>query len=173
MFPTAIAELSVSLLNSVSFCFHAFWASLVRRVCIYYSSVFLMDRLFYCYKKPIFASNNNLSWSLFCVRLLYPLHLSFSYRLYGIFFCPFIFIPIWIIHSVVSDSLQSPWTVARQTPLLWDFPSKTTGIGYHALLQGIFLSQGTKPHLVSPAFAGRFLNTITTREAHLFVYLNW
>ena len=28
------------------------------------------------------------------------------------------------------------------------FPGKNTGVGYHALLQGIFLTQGSNPHLL-------------------------
>ena len=40
--------------------------------------------------------------------------------------------------SVVSDS-ATPWTVAHQLPLVCgDFPGKNTGVGCHALLQGIF-----------------------------------
>ena len=34
------------------------------------------------------------------------------------------------------------WTVACQAPHLWGFPGKNAGVGYHALLQGIFLTQG-------------------------------
>ena len=30
----------------------------------------------------------------------------------------------------------------------WDFPGKNTGLGYHALLQGIFPTQGSHPHLL-------------------------
>ena len=30
----------------------------------------------------------------------------------------------------------------------WDSPGKNTGVGCHALLQGIFLSQGLDPHLL-------------------------
>ena len=39
----------------------------------------------------------------------------------------------------------TPWTVAC-TKLLhpWDFPGKSTGVGCHFLLQGIFLTQGTQ-----------------------------
>ena len=29
----------------------------------------------------------------------------------------------------------------------WDFPGKNTGVGCHALLQGIFLTQGPNPRL--------------------------
>ena len=42
----------------------------------------------------------------------------------------------------------TPWTVAC-TRLLhpWDFLGKTTGVGCHFLLQGIFLTQGSNPGL--------------------------
>ena len=50
-------------------------------------------------------------------------------------------------HSVVSDS-AIPCTVACQGPLSVGFPSKNTGVGCHFLLQGIFLTQGSKPHLL-------------------------
>ena len=33
----------------------------------------------------------------------------------------------------------TPWAVA---PLKWDFPGKNTGVGWHFLLQEIFLTQG-------------------------------
>ena len=29
----------------------------------------------------------------------------------------------------------------------WNFPGKSTGVGYHFLLQGIFPTQGLNPHL--------------------------
>ena len=43
----------------------------------------------------------------------------------------------------------TPWTVAHQAPCLWNSPGKTTGVGCHFLLQGIFLIQGSNPHLLS------------------------
>ena len=42
----------------------------------------------------------------------------------------------------------TPWTVAHQAPLPWDFPSKNTGVGNHSLLQGIFPTQGLNPGLL-------------------------
>ena len=39
-------------------------------------------------------------------------------------------------------------TVARQTPLSMGFPGKNTGVGYHFLLQGIFLRQGSNSQLL-------------------------
>ena len=42
----------------------------------------------------------------------------------------------------------------------WDSPGKNTGVGYHALLQGIFPTQGSNPRShMSPALAGRFFTT--------------
>ena len=47
-------------------------------------------------------------------------------------------------------------------------PGKNIDVGCHALLQGIFLTQGSNPHLImSPALAGRFFTTSATWEATL------
>ena len=50
--------------------------------------------------------------------------------------------------SVVSDSLRphglEPTTLLHP----WDFPGKSTGVGCHFLLQGIFLTQGLNPGLL-------------------------
>ena len=55
------------------------------------------------------------------------------------------------------------WTARLLCP--WNSPVKNTGVGYHALLQGIFLTQGSKPtSLMSPALASRFFLTSTTWE---------
>ena len=50
--------------------------------------------------------------------------------------------------SVISYSLQpyGPWPV--RLLCLWDSPGKNTGVGYHALLQGIFLTQGLNSSLL-------------------------
>ena len=42
----------------------------------------------------------------------------------------------------------TPWTVAHQLLCPWDSPGKNTGVGCHALLQRIFPTQGSKPHLL-------------------------
>ena len=42
----------------------------------------------------------------------------------------------------------TPWTVAYQAPLSMGFPGKSTGVGCHFLLQGIFLTQGSNPGLL-------------------------
>ena len=51
----------------------------------------------------------------------------------------------------------------------WDSPGENTGVGCDALLQEIFLTQGSNPCLtVSPALAGRFFTTSATWEALLW-----
>ena len=40
------------------------------------------------------------------------------------------------------------WTVTARFLFPWDSPGKNTGVGSHVLLQGIFLTQGSNPHLL-------------------------
>ena len=62
------------------------------------------------------------------------------------------FCTLWLcgcsVGSVMSDSLR-PYGL-QPTRLLYplDSPGKNTGMGCHALLQGIFLTQGLNPHLL-------------------------
>ena len=68
----------------------------------------------------------------------------------------------------------TPWTIPVR--ILWplDFPGKNTRVGYHFLLQGIFMTQGSNPHLlpVSLSLAGRFFTTWDTWEAQT-PYTSW
>ena len=48
------------------------------------------------------------------------------------------------VASVTSTSFLLLWTVAARLLCPWDFPGKNTGVGCHVLLQGIFLTQGSK-----------------------------
>ena len=41
----------------------------------------------------------------------------------------------WLSHIWL---FATPGTLAHQTPLLWDYPGKNTGVGVHLLLQGIY-----------------------------------
>ena len=61
--------------------------------------------------------------------------------------------------ALQADSLPSerpgrpqsitPWTVAMDRLLCpWDSPGKNTGVGSHFILQGIFPTQGSNPHLL-------------------------
>ena len=62
--------------------------------------------------------------------------------------------------------LATLWTVACRLLCPWDSPDKGTGVGCHALLQGIFPTKGIKlASLKSPALAGWFFTTSTTWEA--------
>ena len=63
------------------------------------------------------------------------------------------FIAIFALLCVLSRFscvllFANPWTVTCQAPLSMGFSSKNTGAGCHSLLQGIFLTQGSNPHLL-------------------------
>ena len=45
--------------------------------------------------------------------------------------------------SVVSYSVQPHGLQPAVLPCPWDFPGKNTGVGFHCLLQGIVLTQGS------------------------------
>ena len=49
--------------------------------------------------------------------------------------------------EVVSNS-ATPWPVALQALCPWNFPDKNTRVDCHFLLQAIFLTQGSNPHLL-------------------------
>ena len=49
--------------------------------------------------------------------------------------------------SVVSDSLRGQGLEPTRRLRPWDFPGKSTGVGCHFLLQGIFPTQGSNPGL--------------------------
>ena len=52
-----------------------------------------------------------------------------------------------VSHSIMSNSLQ-PWTVAHQASLFMEFSMQEYWSGWHALPQGIFLTQGLNPGLL-------------------------
>ena len=53
-----------------------------------------------------------------------------------------------VSHSVVSNSLQPPWTEACQTPVSMELSRQEYWSGCHSLLQGIFLTWGLNPYLL-------------------------
>ena len=57
--------------------------------------------------------------------------------------------PSVLSHFSRVQLLVTPWTVAHQTPRSMDSPGKSTGVGCHAPLQGIFLTQGSNPCLLN------------------------
>ena len=55
------------------------------------------------------------------------------------------------IESEVAQLCPTLWSHGLQSTRLlcpWDFPGKSTGVGCHFLLQGIFLTQGSNPGLL-------------------------
>ena len=66
------------------------------------------------------------------------------------------------VRSVVSGALRPHGRQPARPLCPWDFPAKNTGVGCHALLQGIFPTQGLNPSLTSPALAGGFFTTSAT-----------
>ena len=77
-----------------------------------------------------------------------------------------------LIHCECAKSLQSclilcnPMDCSLPGSCPWDSPGKNAGVYCHALVQGIFLTQGSNPGLsLSPALAGRFFTTSATWEA--------
>ena len=73
------------------------------------------------------------------------------------------------VTSVVS-LFTTLWTVAHQAPLSVDSPGKNTGVGCHALLQGIFLIQGLNPCLLRLLRPRQILYCWATRDAQLHYY---
>ena len=72
------------------------------------------------------------------------------YNIYTLFFhsclhrCfSFVCVRVCVSCSVMSDSLQSHELYPARLLCPWDFPGKNTGVGCHALLQGIFPTQGS------------------------------
>ena len=60
----------------------------------------------------------------------------------------FIGLCAWVLHSFSHVRLfVTPWTIAYRLLCPWDSAGKNTGVGCHALLQGIFPTQGSNPHL--------------------------
>ena len=70
-----------------------------------------------------------------------------------------------LVASVVSDFLQPLGLQPIGLFCPWDSPGKNTGVGCHALLQGIFPTQGSNLQLMSPALAGGFFTSSATWEA--------
>ena len=67
--------------------------------------------------------------------------------------------------SVLSDSLRPYGLQSARFLCPWDSPCQNTGVGCHALLQGIFATQGLNLRPLSPASTSRFFTTSITREA--------
>ena len=58
------------------------------------------------------------------------------------------YLPVCVSHSVVSDSFETPWTVAHQAPLSVGFSRQEYWSGLSFPTPGIFLTQESNPHLL-------------------------
>ena len=99
--------------------------------------------LWLAFPRPLwlFSHSHLLSlWILLSVSLSFCLFLLFSMS--HSFTCP-------CVCSVAQScpTLCDPWNIACQVLCPWDSLGKNTGVGCHALLQGIFLTQGLNSHL--------------------------
>ena len=84
-------------------------------------------------------------------RVLFCIHF-FHITLCIIFNCDNIILFVVVIIVLVPKSCPTPlWSHGPELSRLlcpWDSPGKTTSVGCHFLLQGIFLTQGSNPHLL-------------------------
>ena len=63
----------------------------------------------------------------------------------------------------------TPWTVSTRLLHSWDFPGKSTGVGCHFLLQGIFLTQGL---ILGLLHCGQTLYHLKVEEkSQIFIFL--
>ena len=59
----------------------------------------------------------------------------------------------------VAQSFRDPMDYSpARIPCPWDSPGKSTGVGCHFLLQGIFLTQGSNSHLLHCQVGSLLLN---------------
>ena len=81
---------------------------------------------------------------------------------------------MWVlIHFTQVWFFASQQTVACQTSLSLGFSRKNTGVGCHALFQGIFLTQGSNPHLLRLLhWQAGFLSLVTHGKLHLLISNN-
>ena len=83
---------------------------------------------------------------------------------------------LWLRAWVLSHVrlFATPWAVARQAPLSMGFSRQEYWMSCHALLQGVFLTQGSNLHHASPTLAGRFFNCITWEDHYGWgCFSNW
>ena len=66
--------------------------------------------------------------------------------------------------------LETPWTIALRHLCPWNFPSKNTGVSCHALLQGIFPTQGSNPVLLHCKQILLLVSHQVSPDAHIGVY---
>ena len=67
---------------------------------------------------------------------------------------------VWLFATLRTEIWQAPLSIG--------FPGKNTGVGYHALLQGNFSTQGSNPSLLN---CRRILYPLSTRKPRFIISL--
>ena len=108
---------------------------------------------------PIHSTSGSLSFHSQCLLVFYMqilLRICLSFLEFAcsfLFFFPYslfsyiVHLPTCWITSVVSDSVWPHGLLPARLLCPWDSPGNNTGVGCHALLQRIFLTQGSNPCL--------------------------
>ena len=63
--------------------------------------------------------------------------------------CVCVCVCVCVSHSVMSNSVQPHGLYTARLLCPWNSPGKNTGVGCHALFQGISLTQGSNPCFLS------------------------
>ena len=114
-------------------------------------------------KTIIFSSS--LLFFFFSQFLLFPLIIHYCLVFYSYNLCACVlscFSFVWLFVTLQTRVLQSPLSMGFSKQDYW--------VGCHALLQGIFLTQGSNASLLSPALLGRFFTTSATWEALIYYW---
>ena len=77
------------------------------------------------------------------------------------------------VGSVVSDSVQPPWSVTCRLFCSWKFPGKNTGVGCHFPCQRIFTNQGTNLHLLCLLPCRQTLYHLSHQGSHAHHNILW
>ena len=90
--------------------------------------------------------------------------------------CMYAYIIIHVHVCQVTSVCSSLWIPMdySSTRLLcpWDSPGKNTEVSCHTLLQGVFPTQGSNPHLLQLLHSRKILYHWATRESHLlYIYV--
>ena len=102
-----------------------------------------------------------------CSHEGYQKRLSWDFSMVSLSLCCYE-VSIACLHAKSLQScptLCDPWTVAGLPLCPSDSLGKNTGVGWHALLQEVFLTQGLQESLKSLVLAGKFFATNTTRKS--------
>ena len=106
--------------------------------------------------KKTFLGKRNCSTYMYLNEVQNTYHGTGSH-LFSVYFMPGLM--LWVLHTAPCHAescshvrlFVTLWAVAHQATRLlcpWDSPGKNTRVGCHALLQGIFPTQRSNPHLL-------------------------